>query len=46
MKKLLPFLWPKKNIFLQLRVISCFVLLIGGRVINLYVPLYNKKIGK
>lgn len=44
MRTLLPFLWPKKDFFLQFRVIFCFVLLIGGRVINLYVPIYNKKI--
>lgn len=44
MKKLMPFLWPKKDIVLQTRVIFCFVLLFFGRVINLYVPIYNKKI--
>ncbi|GAB0090608.1 ATP-binding cassette sub-family B member 6 [Sergentomyia squamirostris] len=43
-KTLAPFLWPKKDCILQLRVIFCFVLLMGGRVINLYVPIYNKKI--
>ncbi|XP_076242345.1 ABC transporter ATP-binding protein/permease Hmt-1 [Calliopsis andreniformis] len=41
---LAPFLWPKKSLMLQLRVIFCFVLLISGRFINLYVPIYNKKI--
>ncbi|XP_052869257.1 ATP-binding cassette sub-family B member 6 [Anopheles cruzii] len=44
MGTLMPFLWPKKDSFLQIRVIFCFLLLIGGRVINLYVPIYNKKI--
>lgn len=44
MKKLMPFLWPKKDFLLQFRVIFCFILLIAGRVINLYVPIYNKKI--
>lgn len=44
MRKLMPFLWPKKDFVLQSRVIFCFVLLIAGRVINLYVPIYNKKI--
>uniref|UniRef100_A0A182J8S9 ATP-binding cassette sub-family B member 6 n=1 Tax=Anopheles atroparvus TaxID=41427 RepID=A0A182J8S9_ANOAO len=44
MRTLLPFLWPKKDVLLQFRVIICFMLLIGGRVINLYVPIYNKKI--
>ncbi|XP_076759855.1 ABC transporter ATP-binding protein/permease Hmt-1 [Xylocopa sonorina] len=40
---LAPFLWPKTFI-LQLRVIFCFGLLILGRLINLYVPIYNKMI--
>lgn len=41
---LAPFLWPKKNIPLQLRVIFCFMLLVLGRVVNIYVPIYNKYI--
>lgn len=44
MRTLMPFLWPKKDVFLQFRVIMCFALLLSGRVINLYVPIYNKKI--
>lgn len=44
MRTLMPFLWPKKDFFLQFRVINCFVLLLTGRVMNLYVPIYNKKI--
>ncbi|XP_031848524.1 ABC transporter ATP-binding protein/permease Hmt-1 [Nomia melanderi] len=43
-KTLAPFLWPKQSIGLQLRVLFCFVLLISGRLINLYVPIYNRKI--
>lgn len=43
-KTLAPFLWPEANFMLQLRVIFCFVLLIAGRLINLYVPIYNKRI--
>lgn len=43
-KTLAPFLWPKKDCLLQFRVMFCFVLLIAGRVINLFVPIYNKKI--
>ncbi|XP_071057078.1 ATP-binding cassette sub-family B member 6 isoform X2 [Onthophagus taurus] len=39
---LAPFLWPKKDCCLQFRVIFCFLLLAGGRVINLYVPIYSK----
>lgn len=43
-KVLAPFLWPRSSFLLQLRVLFCFVLLICGRLINLYVPIYNKKI--
>lgn len=43
--KLAPFLWPKRDCALQLRVIACVILLIGGRVMNLYVPIYQKNIG-
>ncbi|KAK9880659.1 hypothetical protein WA026_011897 [Henosepilachna vigintioctopunctata] len=43
-KILFPFLWPRKDFCLQSRVIFCFILLAGGRVINLYVPIYNKLI--
>ena len=44
-KILAPFLWPRKDIFLQFRVMFCFVLLAAGRVINLYVPIFSKMIG-
>ncbi|KAI4454528.1 atp-binding cassette sub-family b [Holotrichia oblita] len=44
MRTLAPFLWPKKDFSLQIRVIFCFMLLAGGRVINLYVPIYSKYI--
>lgn len=46
MKTLMPFMWPKKDVLLQFRVLFCFLLLAGGRVVNLYVPIYNKLIGK
>lgn len=32
------------HILLQLRVVTCFLILVSGRVINLYVPIYYKKI--
>jgi ATP-binding cassette, subfamily B (MDR/TAP), member 6 len=44
LKTLMPFLWPKKSFLLQSRVIFCFFLLFLGRVINVFVPLYHKKI--
>ncbi|XP_030748439.1 ATP-binding cassette sub-family B member 6, mitochondrial-like isoform X2 [Sitophilus oryzae] len=43
-KTLSPFLWPKMSFILQTRVIFCFILLGFGRAINLYIPIYNKKI--
>jgi ATP-binding cassette subfamily B (MDR/TAP) protein 6 len=43
-RTLLPYMWPKKSIWLQLRVILCIVLLIGVRITNVYVPLFSKKI--
>lgn len=44
MKTLMPFIWPKKDVLLQFRVLICFLLLAAGRVVNVYVPVYNKYI--
>jgi len=41
-----PFMWPKGSVPLQLSVIACVFLLIAGRVANLFLPLYYKKIGE
>ena len=38
MRKLLPFLWPKKNQWLQFLVFICFLLMITGRIVNVLVP--------
>ncbi|PSN53264.1 ATP-binding cassette sub-family B member 6 [Blattella germanica] len=43
-KTLAPFIWPKKDIILQFRVLFCLLLVVGGRAINLYVPIFSKKI--
>lgn len=43
-KRLAPFLWPARNGWLQLRVIISIVLLIFGRILNVYVPIYQKHI--
>ena len=43
---LMPYLWPKKSAWLQLRVIVCVILLIGVRVANVFVPLLSKEIGR
>ncbi|CAG9833371.1 unnamed protein product [Diabrotica balteata] len=44
LKILSPFLWPKKDFVLQFKVLICFMLLGGGRVVNLFVPIYQKLI--
>ena len=41
---LLPYMWPKKSLGLQLRVLACIVLLIGVRVTNVFVPIFSKKV--
>ncbi|CAB3401793.1 unnamed protein product [Caenorhabditis bovis] len=37
-----PYIWPRKSVGLQLRVLISLVLLIIGRLINLVLPLYSK----
>lgn len=44
-KLLMPFVWPSKSFILQLNVLLCVLILVAGRVTNLFVPIYNKKIG-
>ncbi|AWO95759.1 putative ATP-binding cassette sub-family B member 6 mitochondrial [Scophthalmus maximus] len=41
---LVPYMWPKGNIFLQLLVIFCLGLLGVERAINVFVPIYYKNI--
>ena len=43
-KILFPYVWPKGRPLLQFRVVVCFILLAGGRVVNVFVPIYYKKI--
>ncbi|RIA92197.1 hypothetical protein C1645_710937 [Glomus cerebriforme] len=38
MGRILPFLWPKKNLMLQILVFVCVGLLVIGRVINVLTP--------
>uniref|UniRef100_A0A915B8F5 Uncharacterized protein n=1 Tax=Parascaris univalens TaxID=6257 RepID=A0A915B8F5_PARUN len=38
----LPYIWPRKSVTLQARVLFCLVLLIAGRGLNVYLPLYSK----
>ena len=44
-KFLFPFAWPKKDPILQVVVVICGGLLVAGRIVNLFIPIYNKKIG-
>ncbi|EDQ85337.1 uncharacterized protein MONBRDRAFT_29256, partial [Monosiga brevicollis MX1] len=39
-----PFIWPRAQRLLQLRVLLCLALLAAGRVVNLYVPITYKRI--
>ncbi|XP_019963606.2 ATP-binding cassette sub-family B member 6 [Paralichthys olivaceus] len=41
---LVPYMWPKGNIFLQLLVVFCLGLLGVERAINVFVPIYYKNI--
>ena len=40
-----PYLWPFKSILIQLQVVICLAILLGGRVVNLYIPILSKYIG-
>ncbi|XP_040214054.1 ATP-binding cassette sub-family B member 6, mitochondrial [Rana temporaria] len=41
---LVPYLWPRKNVFLQLLVVLCMGLMGLERAINVFVPIFYKKI--
>nr|KAG5687755.1 hypothetical protein BaRGS_014844 [Batillaria attramentaria] len=45
LKVMMHFVWPGGNRLLQLIVIFCLILLAGGRVVNVFVPVYGKEIG-
>ncbi|KAH8307650.1 hypothetical protein KR044_007307, partial [Drosophila immigrans] len=42
LRTLFPYLWPKKDTMLQIAVLICIGLLIMGRVIKLFLPIYRK----
>ncbi|XP_041366375.1 ATP-binding cassette sub-family B member 6, mitochondrial-like [Gigantopelta aegis] len=44
LKMMMPYVWPKHNPFLQLTVFFCVLILVAGRVINVFVPIYSKYI--
>lgn len=41
---LLPYLWPRKSLKLQLLALTCFCLMAGQRVVNVFVPIFSGKI--
>ncbi|XP_075221420.1 ABC transporter ATP-binding protein/permease Hmt-1 [Lycorma delicatula] len=41
---LTPFLWPRKSARLKFNFLLCVILLLLGRIINVFVPLYSKYI--
>jgi len=45
-KKLIPFVWPcgRENLSLQILIILCVIILIIGRVVNVFVPIQYKRI--
>ena len=45
-KLMLPYIWPKGSVLLQLTVVACLIILGIGRVLNVFVPLYSKYIGE
>jgi len=44
LKRLFPYMWPSDNGWLQIRVIVCVILTIAVRIVNVYVPIFYKKI--
>nr|CAB3219618.1 ATP-binding cassette sub-family B member 6, mitochondrial [Phallusia mammillata] len=44
LKLLWPYMWPAGSFLLQFRVVLCIALLVAGRVVNPYVPIYYKNI--
>lgn len=45
-RMMIPIVWPKGSLWRQLLVFVCFIILVSGRVVNLFVPEYTKLIGK
>lgn len=41
---LLPFLWPQRSRWLQFVVLFCVLLLVSGRVVNLFIPMLNRQV--
>ena len=46
LRLLLPYIWPTQSVMLQFKVVLCLLILVAGRVVNPYVPIYSKKISE
>ena len=44
LRKLLPYMWPRRSPTLQLRVVACVAILVAVRVANVFVPILSKSI--
>ena len=43
-RRLIPFLWPTKNFRLQFIILICLLCLVLGRVVNVFLPIWNKRL--
>lgn len=43
-RMMIPIVWPKGSFWRQFLVFVCFIILVSGRVVNLFVPEYTKLI--
>ncbi|PIK53214.1 putative ATP-binding cassette sub-family B member 6, mitochondrial [Apostichopus japonicus] len=43
-KTVWPYVWPRGHYIMQFRVLICIMLLVAGRVVNVFVPVLNKLI--
>ena len=39
----MPYLWPRDSLELRLRVVAALALLVGGKLVNIAVPLLYKR---
>lgn len=45
-KIIAPYVWPREDRLVQLRVFICLFLLVIGRLVNVYTPIFYKRVGK
>eukprot|EP00127_Corallochytrium_limacisporum_P006677 Clim_evm56s232 gene=Clim_evmTU56s232 len=44
MRRLMPYLWPRDKPLLQIYAFIAFMTLVGGRIVNVLVPIFYKKL--